>query len=44
MFKRFRSEVGKQTGKSIKMYRYDRGGEYHSDDFINYLKVNEIIS
>ena len=28
MFKRFRSEVEKQTGKSIKMLRSDRGREY----------------
>ena len=44
MFKIFRSEVEKQTVKSIKMLRYDRGGEYLSDNFIDYLKKNEILS
>jgi len=44
MFKRFRSEVEKQTGKSIKMLRSDRGGEYLSDNFIDYLKENGILS
>jgi len=44
MFKRFRSEVEKQTGRSIKMLRSDRGGEYLSDNFIDYLKENGILS
>ena len=44
MFKRFRSEVETQTGKSIKMLRSDRGGEYLSDNFIDYLKENGILS
>jgi hypothetical protein len=44
MFKRFRSEVEKQTGKNIKMLRSDRGGEYLSDNFIGYLKDNGILS
>jgi len=44
MFKRFRSEVEKQTGKSIKMLRSDRGGEYLSNNFIDYLKENGILS
>src|ERR1044072_143610 len=44
MFKRFRNEVEKQTGKSIKMLRSDRGGEYLSGDFLDYLKENWIIS
>jgi len=44
MFKRFRCEVEKQTGKSIKMLRSDRGGEYLSDNFIDYLKENGILS
>ena len=42
--KRFHSEVEKQTGKSIKMLRSDRGGEYLSDNFIDYLKENGILS
>ena len=37
MFKRFRSEVEKQTGKSIKTLRSDRGGEYLSSEFLPYL-------
>ena len=44
MFKRFHSEVEKQTGKSIKMFRSDREEEYLSDSFIDYLKENEILS
>ena len=37
-FKEFLSEVEKQTGKSIKILRSDRGGEYLSADFKNCLK------
>lgn len=44
MFKRFRSEVKNQTSKSIKMLRFGEGGEYLSDNFIDYLKENEIFS
>jgi len=44
MFKKFYSEVENQTGKSIKMLRSDRGGEYLSDNFIDYLMENEILS
>ena len=44
MFKRFRSEVEKQTGNSIKVLRSDRGGEYLSENFIDYLIENGILS
>ena len=44
MFKRFRSEVEKQTGKSIKTLRSDRGGEYLSGEFLTYLEENGILS
>ena len=36
--------VEKQTGKSIKVLRSDRGGEYLSTEFLDYLKVNGILS
>ena len=42
-FKEFRCEIQKQTGKSIKMLRSDRGGEYLSYEFIDYLKENEVL-
>ena len=44
MFKRFRSEVEKQTRKSIKTLRSDRGGEYLSSKFLTYLGENGILS
>ena len=43
-FKEFRTEVEKQTGLSIKTLRSDRGGEYLSTEFLDYLKDNEILS
>ena len=43
-FKDFRAEVEKQLGKNIKSLRSDRGGEYLSDKFQNYLKENGIVS
>ena len=43
-FKDFRAEVEKQLGKSIKSLRSDRGGEYLSNEFQNYLKENGIVS
>ena len=36
-FKEFRTEVEKQLGRSIKTLRSDRGGEYLSQDFLDYL-------
>ena len=43
-FKIFRNEVEKQTGKFIKCLRSDRGGEYMSDEFRNYLKEYGILA
>ena len=43
-FKEFRHEVEKQTGKSIKVLRSDRGGEYLNRKFLDYLKDNDIVS
>ena len=44
MFKLFRNEVEKQTGKCIKTLRSDRGGEYLSNEFLTYLGENGILS
>ena len=44
MFKRYRNEVEKQTGKVIKTLRSDRGGEYLSGEFLTYLEENGILS
>ena len=43
-FKKFRHEVKKQTEKPLKALRSDRGGEYLSGEFLDYLKEHEIIS
>ncbi|KAL0352343.1 UNVERIFIED_CONTAM: Retrovirus-related Pol polyprotein from transposon TNT 1-94 [Sesamum calycinum] len=43
-FKEFRLEVENQTGRKIKTLRPDRGGEYLSGEFIDYLKENGIVS
>ncbi|VFQ83200.1 unnamed protein product [Cuscuta campestris] len=43
-FKEFRNEVEKQLGKSIKTLRSDRGGEYLSLEFNDYLKEHGILS
>ena len=43
-FKEFKNEVENQLGKSIKAIRSDRGGEYLSQEFDNYLKECGIIS
>ena len=43
-FKEFRHEVEKQTGNSIKTLRSDRGREYLSNEFQDYLKENGILS
>jgi transposase InsO family protein len=43
-FKEFKHEVENQLGKSIKVPRSDRGGEYLSIEFIDYLKEHGIIS
>jgi transposase InsO family protein len=36
--------VEKQTGKSIKILRSDRGDEYLSSEFLDHLKNNDILS
>ena len=43
-FKEFRNEVEKQLGRSIKALRSDRGGEYLSQAFLDYLSDNGILS
>ena len=37
-FKEFKQEVENQLGRNIKMLRSDRGGEYLSTEFLDYLK------
>ena len=44
MFKAFKAEVENQLEKHIKILRFDRGGEYLSGEFQQYLIDNEIIS
>ncbi|KAL0404285.1 UNVERIFIED_CONTAM: hypothetical protein Sradi_2069300 [Sesamum radiatum] len=43
-FKEYRLEVENQTNRKIKAIRSDRGGEYLSGEFIDYLKENGILS
>ncbi|KAL0401711.1 UNVERIFIED_CONTAM: hypothetical protein Slati_4201000 [Sesamum latifolium] len=43
-FKEYILEVENQTNRKIKALRSDRGGEYLSGEFIDYLKENEILS
>ncbi|KAL0445522.1 UNVERIFIED_CONTAM: Transposon Ty2-DR3 Gag-Pol polyprotein [Sesamum latifolium] len=43
-FKEYRLEVENQTIRKIKALRSDRGGEYLSGEFIDYLKQNGILS
>ena len=43
-FKTFKKEVQNQLGKSIKSLRTNRGGEYLSQDFDDYLKDCGIVS
>nr|GFD02981.1 hypothetical protein [Tanacetum cinerariifolium] len=42
-FKVFKSEVKLQLGKKFKALRSDRGGEYLSQEFKDYLSKNEIV-
>ena len=44
VFKEFRQEVEKQLGKSIKIFRLDRSGEYLSLEFQGYLRDNGIVT
>ena len=43
-FKEFKNEVENQLGRKIKMLRSDRGGEYLSLEFHDYLKECGIVS
>ncbi len=43
-FKEFRQEVEKQLGKSIKVLRLDRSGEYLNLEFHGYLRDKRILS
>ncbi|KAL0311605.1 UNVERIFIED_CONTAM: Retrovirus-related Pol polyprotein from transposon TNT 1-94 [Sesamum angustifolium] len=43
-FKEFRLEVENQTGRKIKTLQSDRGGEYLSGEFVDYLKENGVVS
>ena len=43
-FKEFKAEVENQLGKNIKALRSDRGGEYLSTEFGDFLKASGIIS
>ncbi|KAL0455123.1 UNVERIFIED_CONTAM: Retrovirus-related Pol polyprotein from transposon RE2 [Sesamum latifolium] len=43
-FKEYRLEVENQSNRKIKALRSDRGGEYLSGEFIDYLKENGILS
>ncbi|GJV43322.1 retrotransposon protein, putative, ty1-copia subclass [Tanacetum coccineum] len=43
-FKVFQKEVENQLGKTIKLLRYDCGGEYLSQEFLDHLNEHEIIS
>lgn len=43
-FKEYKAEAEKQTGESIKTLRSDRGGEYLSHEFKNYLRECDIVS
>ncbi|KAL0404272.1 UNVERIFIED_CONTAM: Transposon Ty2-B Gag-Pol polyprotein [Sesamum radiatum] len=43
-FKEYRLKVENQTNLKIKALRSDRGGEYLSGEFIDYLKENGILS
>ncbi|KAL0427424.1 UNVERIFIED_CONTAM: hypothetical protein Slati_2917200 [Sesamum latifolium] len=43
-FKEYRFKVENQTNRKMKALRSDRGGEYLSGEFIDYLKENGILS
>ncbi|GJU98189.1 retrotransposon protein, putative, ty1-copia subclass [Tanacetum coccineum] len=43
-FKVFQKEVENQLGKTIKSLRFDRGGEYMSQKFLDHLKEHGIIA
>jgi transposase InsO family protein len=43
-FKEFKAKAEKHRGKSIKFLRSDRGGEYLSTEFLDYLSEQGIVS
>ena len=43
-FKEFKNDVEKQRRRSIKSIKSDQGGEYLSQEFLDYLKENRILS
>ena len=43
IFKYWKREAEKQTGKTVKILRSDNGGEYSSNEFQDYLKEEGII-
>nr|GFB41938.1 hypothetical protein [Tanacetum cinerariifolium] len=43
-FKVFQKEVENQLGKTIKSLRFDRGGKYMSQEFLDHLKEHGIIA
>ena len=43
-FEKFKGNVENQTGKSIKTLQSNRGGEYLSTEFIEFLKEHGIVS
>ena len=42
-FKEFQNEVENQLGKTIQLPRFDRGGEYMSQEFDDHLKSRGIV-
>ena len=42
VFKRFKGQVEKETGQSIKVFRIDHGGEFTSHEFTNLCEMNGI--
>ena len=42
MFKEFKAEAEKQSGKFIKVLRPDKGGEYESKKIIHFCKQHGI--
>ena len=43
MFKTYKAEVENQLEKKIKILRSDRGGEYESNDFVEFCSLHGII-
>ncbi|CAL9007503.1 unnamed protein product [Prunus brigantina] len=41
-FKKFKASVEKETGVFIKAFRTDRGGEFTSNEFVNFCEINGI--